>query len=116
MALQHSNTADAWTPADYGQLVNLAVQAKSIAFQAATIHQTDKVKVNFPLWVSDPTVAWYNELDPITATDGTTGEVVCTPAKTAGIHRVSSELADDTDPAIADQIGCAGEPDCRGSR
>ena len=56
MALQHSNTADAWTPADFGSLVNLAVQSKSVAFQAATIHQTDKVKVNFPLWVSDPTV------------------------------------------------------------
>ena len=107
MALKHSNTADAWTPADFGSLVNLAVQSKSVAFQAATIHQTDKVKVNFPLWVSDPTVAWYNELDTITATDGTTGEVVCTPAKTAGITRASSELADDTDPAIADQIGAA---------
>src|SRR5260370_42514215 len=84
MALQHSNTADAWTPADYGKLVNLAVQAKSIAFHATTAHQTDKVKVNFPLWVSDPAVAWYNELDTIAATDGATGEVVCTPAKTAG--------------------------------
>ena len=69
MALQHSNTADAWTPADYGQLVNLAVQSKSVAFQAATVFQTDKVKVNFPLWVSDPAVAWYNELDTITAAD-----------------------------------------------
>lgn len=107
MALQHSNTADAWTPADYGSLVNLAVQAKSVAFQAATVFSTDKVKVNFPLWVSDPTVAWYNELDPITATDGATGEVVVTPAKTAGIHRISSELGDDTDPAIADHIGAA---------
>jgi HK97 family phage major capsid protein len=107
MALQHSNTADAWTPADYGKLVNIAVQAKSVAFKAATIHQTDKVKVNFPLWVSDPAVAWYNELDPIAATDGATGEIPVTPSKTAGIHRVSSELADDTDPAIADQIGAA---------
>jgi len=107
MALQHSNTADAWTPADYGQLVNLAVQSKSVAFQAATVFSTDKVKVNFPLWVSDPTVAWYNELDTITATDGTTGEVVVTPSKTAGITRASNELADDTDPAIADQIGAA---------
>jgi hypothetical protein len=49
MALQHSNTADAWTPADYGQLVNLAVQSKSVAFKAATVFQTDKVRVNFPL-------------------------------------------------------------------
>ena len=107
MALQHSNTADAWTPADYGQLVNLAVQSKPVAFKAATVFQTDKVKANFPLCVSDPSVAWYNELDTLTATDGATGEVVVTPSKTAGIHRISSELGEDTDPAIADQIGAA---------
>jgi len=63
--------------------------------------------VNFPLCVSDPSVAWYNELDTLTATDGATGEVVVTPSKTAGIHRISSELGEDTDPAIADQIGAA---------
>jgi HK97 family phage major capsid protein len=103
----HSSTADAFTPADYGSLVNLAVQSKSVAFQAATVHQTNKVKVNFPLWVSDPAVAWYNELDTIAATDGTTGEVAVTPAKTAAITRASNELADDTDPAIANQIGAA---------
>ena len=76
------------------------------AFQAATIHQTDKVKVNFPLWVSDPTVAWYNELDPITATDGTSGEVVCTPARRLASPAHLIELADE-EPAIADQIGAA---------
>lgn len=107
MALQHSNTADAWTPADYGKLVNLAVQSKSVAFQAAKVHTTDKVKVNFPLWVSDPAVGWYNELDTIAATDGSTGEVVVTPSKTAGIQRVSSETAEDTDPEIADSITAA---------
>ena len=37
MALQHSNTAHAWTPAPYGQLVNLAVQSKPVAFKAATV-------------------------------------------------------------------------------
>ena len=63
--------------------------------------------MNFPLCVSDPSVAWYNELDTLTATDGATGEVVVTPSKTAGIHRISSELGEDTDPAIADQIGAA---------
>ena len=41
MALQHSNTADAWTPADYGQLVNLAVQSKPVAFKAATVFRPE---------------------------------------------------------------------------
>ena len=48
-------------------------------------------------------MAWYNELDTISATDGATGEVVVTPSKTAGITRISSELGEDTDSAIADR-------------
>lgn len=107
MSTTHSTTADAFTPEDFGEVVNLAVQAKSLAAKSATVFVTDKVKVNFPIWVSDPDVAWYNELDLITATDGDTDEVECTPTKTAGITRVSNELADDSDPAIADQIGAA---------
>jgi hypothetical protein len=62
MSTTHSSTADAFTPEDFGGLVNLAVQAKSIAANSATVFPTDKVKVNFPLWVSDPAVGWYNEL------------------------------------------------------
>jgi hypothetical protein len=60
MSTVHSNTADAFTPEDFGVLVNLAVQAKSIAASSATVFGTDKVKVNFPLWESDPAVGWYN--------------------------------------------------------
>jgi HK97 family phage major capsid protein len=107
MSMIHSTTADAFTPQDYGQLVNLAVQAKSIAANSATVFPTDKVKVSFPLWTADPAVGWYGELDEIAATDGSTDEVVCIPSKTAGITRISNELADDSDPAVADIIGAA---------
>ncbi|SKY31273.1 phage capsid protein [Mycobacteroides abscessus subsp. bolletii] len=105
MALQHSTASDAWTPEDYGRLLDLAIESKSVAFKAATVVGTSLVKVNFPLWVTDPAVGWYNELDPISLTDGATGEVVVTPAKVAGMSRVSSELADDSNPDIANQIG-----------
>lgn len=104
MAMQHSNIADTWTPADFGELLNKAVQAKSTAFNATTLFQTDKVKVQFPLWVSDPTVSWLAELEEIVPTDGSTGEVICIPSKVGGITTVSNESAEDTDPAIADQI------------
>jgi HK97 family phage major capsid protein len=103
----HSNTADAFTPEDFGGLVNLAVQAKSIAANSATVFGTDKVKVNFPLWVSDPTVGWYSELDTIATTDGSTDEVECTPTKTAGLFLLSNELKDDSDPSVADLAGAA---------
>jgi HK97 family phage major capsid protein len=103
----HATAADAFTPEDFGELVNLAVQAKSIAANSATVFSTNKVKVNFPLWVSDPAVGWYNELDTIATTDGSTGEVESTPTKTAGLFLLSNELKDDSDPAIADLAGAA---------
>lgn len=107
MAFQHSNVADAFTPADYGELLNKAIQARSTAFQVTTLYTTDKVKVNFPLWISDPAVTWLAELEEITPTDGSTGEVSCTPSKVGGIQTVSNESADDSDPAIADQVAAA---------
>lgn len=107
MATQHSNTADSWTPADYGDLLNKAIQAKSTAFLATSLYSTNKVKVNFPLWESDPAVNWLAELEEITATDGATGEVVCTPSKVGGITRLSNEITDDSDPEIADQVADA---------
>lgn len=105
MAMQHSTTADAFTPQDYGNLVNLAVQAQSIAARSASVFGTDKKAVSFPLWVADPAVAHYNELDTIATTDGSTEQVEVTPSKTAGLTLISNELRDDSDPSVADQIG-----------
>ncbi|MFV1359600.1 phage major capsid protein [Mycolicibacterium fortuitum] len=104
MTMQHSNIADSWTPTDIGELLNKAIQAKSVAIQASTLVRTERVKIQFPLWVSDPAVNWLAELEEITATDGSTGEVVCIPSKVGGITRLSSESVDDSDPAIADQV------------
>lgn len=53
--------------------------------------------------MTDPAVGWYNELDEITPADGDTDEVVVIPTKTAGLTLLSNELADDSDPAIANQ-------------
>lgn len=102
MATQHSNTADTWTPADFGAVLNKAIQAQSTAFKAATTFGTGKVKVQFPLWNTDPSAAWLDELELIVPTDGSTGEVICIPSKVGGITTLSNEIAKDTDPAIAD--------------
>jgi HK97 family phage major capsid protein len=104
MVMLNSNTADAFTPEDYGKLVDLAVKAKSIAAKSATVVPTEKVKINFPIWTADPAVGWYNENDEIAETDGDTEEVECTPTKTAGLTPISNELADDSDPDVADQV------------
>ncbi|MBU8808070.1 phage major capsid protein [Mycolicibacterium goodii] len=105
MTMLRSSTADVFTPQDYGALVNLAVQAQSVAARTATVVQTDKEKIGFKIWVSDPAVAHYNENDTIAETDGDTDEVICIPSKTAGITSVSNELVDDSDPAMDELIG-----------
>jgi len=46
MAMQHSNIADTFTPADFGELLNKAIQAKSTAYNATTLFTTGKVKVS----------------------------------------------------------------------
>lgn len=103
MSMVRSGQAAAWLPEDFGSLLDLVVQEKSVAAQVSTIFGTEREKVNFPLWVSDPAVGWYNELDEISLTDGDTDEVVVVPSKTAGLTLLSNELAEDSDPAIADQ-------------
>ena len=77
-------TAGAFTPEDFGGLVDLAVKAKSVAARTATVFGTDRDKVTFPKWVSDPSVAWYKELATIATSDGATGEVSVDIYKTAG--------------------------------
>lgn len=107
MSTTTANTAGAWLPEDFGAMLDLEVQAKSVAARVSTFFGTTKGKVNFPLWVADPAVGWYDELDEIAQTDGSTGEVVVVPAKTAGLHLVGNETADDSSPDIAKQIAAA---------
>ena len=105
MSMVRSGQGNAWLPEDYGKVLSLAVEAKSVAAQTSTVVRTNRESIGFPLWVSDPTVAFYNELDEISLSDGDTDEVVIVPKKTAGLVLASSELLDDSDPSIADSIG-----------
>lgn len=107
MATTTATTANAWLPEDFGGMLDLVVQAKSVAARASTVFGTTKNTVNFPTWVADPAVAFYNELDTIAETDGDTDEVAVPVYKTAGLVLVGNETADDTTPAIADQIAHA---------
>ncbi|MGB5794535.1 MAG: phage major capsid protein [Mycolicibacter algericus] len=107
MSMKRTDQAQSWLPQAFGEMLDLEVQAKSVAAQASTLFGTEKQKVGFPLWVADPAVGWYGELDEISLTDGDTDEVVVTPTKTAGLTLVSNELADDSDPDVAEQIAAA---------
>jgi len=102
-----ADQAGAWLPEDFGGLLSLEVQSKSIVSQLSTVFGTDKTKVNFPIWNGGVTTAFFSELDEITPSNGDTDEVVIEPKKAAGLHLSSSELFDDADPDIAHQIGQA---------
>ncbi|ETZ41558.1 hypothetical protein L838_4454 [Mycobacterium avium MAV_120709_2344] len=65
---------------DFGKMLDLVVQAKSLQlWRLPCSHQ--QAEGGLPLWVADPAVGWYNELDEITAADGDTDEVEVTRAR-----------------------------------
>ncbi|CAN5888239.1 hypothetical protein BH10ACT9_BH10ACT9_35540 [soil metagenome] len=105
MAILDSNLAQAWTPEQYGALVDLVIAEKSIAFQAGTVVQTSSETIRFPVQTADPSVGWYAEGTQITLSDPTTSELVITPKKVAGLTQISTEAAEDTTPAVAEQTG-----------
>lgn len=105
MAVLDSNLAQAWTPEDYGKLIDTVIAAKSIAFQAGTMISTANESIRFPMLTADPAVGWYAENTQISLTDPTTSELVVTPKKVAGLTQISNEAAADTNPAVADQVG-----------
>lgn len=107
MSMKRTDQAQTWLPQEFGKMLDTVVQAKSVAAKASSLSNTTKQSVGFPLWVADPAVAWYGELDEITPADGDTEEVVVTPTKTAGLTLISNELANDSDPDVANQVADA---------
>ena len=105
MAVLNSALQTAWTPEDYGQLIDTVVAEKSVAFRAGTRVTTGSESIRFPKLTADPAVGWYAENTQITLTDPTTNELVVTPRKVAGLTQISNEAADDSNPAVADQVG-----------
>jgi len=49
MAVLNSNLQTGWTPEDYGKLVDLVIEEKSIAFQAGAIIATPNETIRFPM-------------------------------------------------------------------
>lgn len=97
----------AWLPDDIGSLVIQPVQASSVAIQAAgsvtAAAHTDAYRV--PIVAEDPTAAWVAEGEEIPASTATLGEVADTFHKLAGLTVISRELAEDSSPDVAQQVG-----------
>lgn len=109
MAMQHSTVSDAFTPEGYGALLDIEIESLALSFdtRVSTRFNTSNVTVNFPLWTGDGNVSWVAELGTIPTVDGDTAEVSVTPKKLGAIYRVSSEMADDSNPDIPTQIAKA---------
>lgn len=105
MAVTDSGLQRAWKPEDYGNLIDLVIAEKSIAFKAGTKITTGSESFRAPMLTADPSVGWYAENTEISLTDPTTNELVIVPKKVAGLTQISNEAAEDTNPAVANQIG-----------
>ncbi len=96
--------AEAFTPEDFGKLVDVAVKSDSVVGRVLTNTSTDKDKVRYPKLVSFPSLAHYKQLQEIALADPTTTEVEVPIYRTAGAHRASRELAEDSTPDTADMV------------
>ena len=77
----------------------------SVAAQVASVVNTGADQWRIPLVTADPTASWVAEGAEITPSDPSLNELIVTPAKVAGLVIVSREMADDSNPAVAQVIG-----------
>lgn len=103
MAVLNSGLQQAWTPEDYGKLIDTVIAETSAAFRAGTVVTTGSETFRQPLYTADPAVAWYAENTTIALADPTTNELVVTPKKVGGRTQISSEAAEDSNPDVANQ-------------
>jgi len=105
MAVTNATLAAAWTPNEWGELVDLVLKDRAVAFKAGTLRQIGKDSINFPMVTGDPSVSWYAENTQISLTDPTTSQLIVTPKKVAGLTQIGNETAEDSEPAVSDQVG-----------
>lgn len=111
MAMITSGQPATWFPDETGDLIIRPVTADSVAFTilsecgglASTTQRVHNYRV--PVWQSDPTAAWIPEGGEIPTSNGALAEETDGFYKLAGLVTVSRELANDSDPDAAQQVG-----------
>jgi HK97 family phage major capsid protein len=104
--MQLSSANSSYLAEHVGELVVLPVVRTSLAMQVATTFQTDKSdRFSLPIVSTDPAAAWLEEGQDITPADGALDQVASPYYKVGGLTLVSSELADDSSPAVANIVG-----------
>jgi HK97 family phage major capsid protein len=92
-------------PEEVEALIVQPLMRDSVATSVSTVVQTQSTSVRFPVVKTDPTTAWTQEGQEINVSDVDLDEINCVPSALKGLTVVSSELADDSDPAALDVVG-----------
>jgi HK97 family phage major capsid protein len=105
MALTNTSGAPLLAPEEVDRLLVQPTFAQSICTQIARVVRTGAFSFRLPYVSADPTAAWIAEGNEITPSDQTISEIDVVPAKLAGLSIISRELATDSSPAAAEEIG-----------
>lgn len=106
MSSTTTNTAAAWTPDDILALVVRPIAQESIAARLGLYRPGltgDALRV--PLVTEDPSASWVPEGAEIPLSESELGETEATYRKLAGLSVISRELAEDSNPSAAQEIG-----------
>lgn len=106
MSVSTSTTPRAWLPQSVLDLVVQPVAQESIAAQIGAYRTGltgDSLRV--PLVTADPSAAWVGEGEEIPLSESQLDEVEAAYRKLAGLSVISRELAEDTDPSAAEEVG-----------
>ena len=107
MLLTSTNTVSGILPGQWGPLLVEPVQQAAVALNplVATMYATGSHQFHIPIVATDAGASWVVEGAEITPSDAVFNEVVVVPSKVAGLTIVSSELANDSNPAAAQIVG-----------
>jgi HK97 family phage major capsid protein len=105
MAVTNSALAAAWTPNEWGALVDNVLKDYAVAFKVGTVIPIAKDAIHFPILTGDPTVAWYAENSAISLSDPATAQLIVTPKKVGGGTQIGNETVEDSTPAVDNQVG-----------
>lgn len=106
MSTTTSTTANAWTPEQIGDLLVQPLEVESVAARIGLFKTgLSGDKMRFPVVSADPTADWVAEGEEIPVSQATLDEVEAPFMKVAGLSVISRELAEDSSPDAADEIG-----------
>lgn len=100
-----TNTAAAFLPEDYGNLLVTTATPMSVGLRTTTVVNTESTEFRIPLVTAEAGSEWYEEGAEIDLDDATLGEEVVRPRKVAGLSKLSNELVSDSSPAASTVIG-----------